>query len=100
MEIEAGKYYWTRDGRMVGPMVYNHSEWFDPWEDPILDDLWNDSGKSDSGHNDLIAEWTDETPHFTHMLAELQGLAERHGYTIDGVSTCNNTMCIDLTLTN
>lgn len=102
MQIEAGKYYRTRDGRKVGPMIYNPCGGFDPWEDSTQDDLWNDSGKSDSGENDLIEEWTDETetPHFTHMLAEMQGLAKRYGYTISEVSTNDGPLVVDLTLTS
>ena len=103
MQIEAGKYYRTRDGRKAGPMSYKPLEGFDPWEDEILGDLWSDSGKSDTVENDLIAEWTDEpheTPHFTNMLAEMQDLAENYGYTISAVSTNDGPLVVDFTLTN
>ena len=57
MEIEAGKYYLTRDGNKVGPMVAS----------PITDRtfhvlgkqmVWEKGGKSwISAHHDIISEW-------------------------------------------
>lgn len=61
MEIEAGKYYLTRDGNKVGPMVAS----------PITDRtfyvlgkqmVWEKGGKSSlSAHHDIISEWVDES---------------------------------------
>lgn len=52
MQIEAGKYYRTRDGRKVGPIR--------PWEGVLHEWAVGDGSNLegfDSG--DLIAEWTD-----------------------------------------
>jgi len=61
MQIEAGKYYRTRDGRKVGPMVLN-----DPNTLFCFDDGSNTGWKSDGGcgfsierDQDLIAEWSE-----------------------------------------
>ena len=61
MEIEAGKYYLTRDGNKFGPMVAS----------PITDRtfyvlgkqmVWEKGGKSwISAHHDIISEWADES---------------------------------------
>jgi hypothetical protein len=60
VQIEVGKYYRTRDGRMVGPMEWDtHEKW--PWDVNGTAQLWDNEGKCDEGSNfDLIAEWTDE----------------------------------------
>ena len=65
MKIEAGKYYRTRDGRKVGPIVkdcVDGEDWMVSREDGRL---WTNGGRSFSGNeeNDLIAEWTDEPTH-------------------------------------
>jgi len=75
MQLEVGKYYKTRGGRKVGPMVVeNVVEWFGKDSvDPhgLLDGLigiWTQSGRADfftreepkNRIYDLIAEWTDE----------------------------------------
>ena len=69
--IEEGKFYRTRDGRKVGPMlVWNwHSRW--PWSDDESDgtDIWDDYGCSGVPDTMIVAEWTDE--HETGTLAEL-----------------------------
>ena len=61
MQIEAGKYYRTRDGRKVGPMVAN----------PLIDYPFKDGSGfmsfttdghrfcADEHHTDIIAEWTE-----------------------------------------
>jgi len=61
MQIEAGKYYRTRDGRKVGPMVAS----------PLIDYPFKDGSGfmsfttdghrfcADEHHTDLIAEWTE-----------------------------------------
>ena len=106
MQIEAGKYYRTRDGRKAGPAVKRHDGEYGlsvPW--PEGDYFYSSDGKSCLGYrsDDLIAEWTDEpheTPHFTNMLAEMQDLAENYGYTISAVSTNDGPLVVDFTLTN
>lgn len=67
-KIEAGKYYRTRDGRKVGPIVVaqgNGKPW--PWKDATRPFYYRETGYSCPGaadlHNDaddLIAEWVDE----------------------------------------
>lgn len=58
LKIEAGKYYRTRDGRKVGPMRANLSEWSAPSERGAL---WHSDGRrftSDGTYpSDLVAEW-------------------------------------------
>jgi len=67
LQIVAGRYYKTRDGRKVGPMT----KWSDtehPWE-PVggckefneAGDLWRDDGTSDYSP-DIIAEWPADEP--------------------------------------
>ena len=70
LKIEAGKYYRTRDGRKVGPMVCRRdalSEDIGRWCVKLGDgECWSDSGKANSGY-DLIAEWRDQPAHIiTH----------------------------------
>lgn len=64
--LEAGKYYRTRDGRKVGPMV--NFGWKDgyPWSTySTKDTYYSDSGQAQgSGDvNNLVAEWSDEPKH-------------------------------------
>lgn len=70
LKIEAGKYYRTRDGRKVGPMVCgidkNATEY--PWTDKGENHRgrWSDFGEDGETYlmgptdGDIIAEWTDE----------------------------------------
>ncbi len=69
LKIEAGKYYKTRDGRKVGPMVKWRDTVDNPWEQKggscefdSDGDLWADDGTSKYNCPDLISEWQDETP--------------------------------------
>ena len=68
MKIESGKYYRTRDGRKIGPMVEEYPRWSNwPFEVrnedgdyPISICLWKDDGACDEGSRyDLVSEWTD-----------------------------------------
>ena len=71
MQIEAGKYYKTRDGRKVGPMVRDDDKYGEPfvWVAPD-DGSWSHDG--DDGNavgplgsraiGDIIAEWRDAEP--------------------------------------
>lgn len=66
MKIEAGKFYKTRDGRKVGPMV--NEGWIDgePWTAEDINRYYTDEGSRiiPTGEpDDLIAEWSDLTPH-------------------------------------
>jgi hypothetical protein len=64
--IEAGKFYRTRDGRKVGPVV--HEPWHDPqpWSaaDGNYNRFYNEDGNwfgDGTEHvNDLVAEWVEE----------------------------------------
>lgn len=64
LTIEAGKFYRTRDGRKVGPiLIYSSGEHFHVEDGTFLgDQLWNADGTvlSSNRANDLVAEWIDE----------------------------------------
>jgi hypothetical protein len=72
MKIEAGKYYRTRDGQKVGPMLENEGNSFWPWTDsPNTNDgkgnAWSVFGQGcyckpqavECADLDIIAEWTE-----------------------------------------
>lgn len=68
MKIESGKYYRTRDGRKVGPMI--NEGWSDgePWTADNSNRYYTDNGTRviDAGESDdIISEWPSETltPH-------------------------------------
>lgn len=68
MQIEAGKFYRTRDGRKVGPMRDNCNTVF-KWRSG--EQTWTDEGSFNHGweaNNDLIAEWTDEPDETTAAI--------------------------------
>ena len=89
--IEAGRFYRTRDGRKVGPMVRRtESQWGNPYTgDFIWTDLEPTCGRSDhtwqaDGHqfytgdtdcNDLVAEWVEPTPEPEVAVAEATATA-------------------------
>lgn len=63
MQLEVGKYYKTRDGRKVGPMMAWESG-NNAFDDGSLTG-WTERGtwlNSIQAENDLIAEWPSETP--------------------------------------
>lgn len=76
LKIEAGRYYKTRDGRKVGPMV--RDDWGDgqPWTDGerwyCEDGQWE---RSEINDNDLIVEWQETT----NVGAQVDTLAEEYG---------------------
>ena len=70
MQLEAGKYYKTRDGRKVGPMIDMDNGCSDPWKAYLPGEevaYWRDSGShwGDIRPSDLIAEWPSETAQTT-----------------------------------
>lgn len=77
LQLEAGKYYRTRDGRKVGPAtqrdgcaaMYLECRW-------VIDGvLYQDDGTfADGGYsaNDLIAEWVDEPKSTKEILDDLE----------------------------
>ena len=82
LQIEAGKYYRTRDGRKVGPMVFC-GEWEDefPWCPERLGGCYSDTGvRQNIFKPDLIAEWTDEPAQPAPL--DLAALAKQHGIRI------------------
>ena len=72
MQLEEGKYYKTRDGRKVGPMIDLDNGSSDPWKAYLPGEeitYWHDSGShwGDIRPSDLIAEWTDELTAIDHL---------------------------------
>ena len=65
MQIEAGKFYRTRDGRRVGPMGYYEDEFLQCEIDGLKRLFKISGGEHRYGMRDLdlIAEWVDELPH-------------------------------------
>jgi hypothetical protein len=62
MKIEAGKYYRTRDGRKVGPMVRTASKVKNRAWDDGSNVGWTEHGAEFNtmlSRNDIIAEWTE-----------------------------------------
>jgi hypothetical protein len=72
MNIEAEKYYLTRDGRKVGPMKYK-------WDDMIEyngEVWWRDDGsvnRTKKTPRDLVSEWIEDTPKWRDMSPEQKG---------------------------
>lgn len=67
LKIEAGRFYKTRDGRKVGPMVRWSYSVEHPWEQQGGSsvftkggDIWRDDGTSEYDVPPLVAEWIDE----------------------------------------
>ncbi|WP_157733211.1 hypothetical protein [Bosea sp. AS-1] len=79
LQIEAGKYYKTRDGRKVGPMEhwnFYNEQFFHAPSSELNGEYWQKNGVNSEPHIgqdrdlDLIAEWVDEPaittpPHVT-----------------------------------
>lgn len=89
MQLEVGKYYRTRDGRKVGPMLrYGRVvEGYVAFHTgPDSGALWRESdglsypeeNKSNDPDQDIIAEWTDEPPQPTQPTLS--------GHTIDHIA--------------
>jgi hypothetical protein len=84
--IEAGKYYRTRDGEVIGPMEFTGDPpGADRWRAGLHGDVsfWNDNGAhwADGVERgtDLVAEWH-PAPDVTKALAEaLDGMVVWHG---------------------
>ncbi len=83
IKIEAGKFYRTRDGRKVGPMVASNSRW--PFKTNGHNGAYyNADGSCPYFSNlDLIAEWIDEpitkTVAKPHVAAQVDAIAEEYG---------------------
>jgi hypothetical protein len=64
MKIEEGKFYRTRDGQKVGPMVFNRKKSLYPWMCQSSRHTFTDEGRFShmAGDSilDLVAEWTEE----------------------------------------
>ena len=91
MQIEQGKFYKTRDGRKVGPIVDSYNGF---WPFRLGEEIWyKDDGHSCRGSSDdirasddLIAEWTDEPTGTLQWLADNHGL--KAGDTVECVENC------------
>ena len=72
LQIEAGKYYRTRDGRKVGPMFVGRDGEYSgfPWTDRDSNEFgrWSQEGEDGETYmmgeadGDLIAEWQEDQP--------------------------------------
>jgi len=89
LQIEVGKYYRTRDGRKVGPMVGRDFKWVDG-QGGSTDPEWNRDGTHRSGFttyaDELIAEWTDPPKTWGEMTDAEKGallLAEFNGVPLE-----------------
>ena len=88
LQIEAGKYYLTRDGRKVGPMVGPDSDGLFNARDQIdgYIGMWRADGRNEffveykEPQYDLIAEWVDEPAQPAPL--DLAALAKQHGIRI------------------
>lgn len=64
LKIEAGSFYKTRDGRKVGPMLFEEFGDGEPWHTSDTFRWWSNDGTRRDGSNgesdDIIAEWIDE----------------------------------------
>lgn len=112
MQIEAGKYYKTRDGRKVGPMERNHGNWAKthPWTAEVCGAVRDDgtwaSERGDISDFDLIAEWTEPTEAPAAEPAAAPAVPDRAVplpaavtfYCNDGhnVDLCASDNCVDL----
>jgi hypothetical protein len=89
LNIEAGKFYRTRDGRKAGPAEARDPDDYDtyPWRVPVDDDdghyVYTDDGKYNvafgSTRHDLIAEWVDEPAAKATVGAQVDTIAEEYG---------------------
>lgn len=83
LKIEAGKYYKTRDGRKVGPIISDGMHWrvkdrIDP--DEVFD--WYENGKFSrirDSDNDIISEWQDETQSPIRTVTRREIVAGNYG---------------------
>lgn len=92
LQIEAGKYYRTRDGRKVGPMYERGGEWICDHQVDGYVPMWHlktgvanfttEGPESDDPQYDLIAEWTDDPAAREPELLDLAALAKMHGIRI------------------
>jgi len=94
MQIEAGKYYRTRDGQKVGPMMdCSHKDgfrWCTESLDPpyYSDDGCPQPGTASRGYTEepIVAEWTDEpagpvrTRTVTEIVSGVYGRIEVYAY--------------------
>lgn len=71
LTLEIGRYYRTRDGRKVGPLKPGEQHPIGPWLFKTTDPLsyyrangrsYPDGGENQNKPDDLIAEWTEDTP--------------------------------------
>ena len=82
LQIEAGKYYRTLDGRKVGPMVFYHEveDGFHWRPDDYCEWYSNTGVRQNPAKPDLIAEWVDEPAQPAPL--DIAALAAKHGIRI------------------
>lgn len=97
MKIEAGKYYKTRDGRKVGPMVRDQkTETPYVWDAGVTGLSFTKRGEvfeGVEGRGDLIAEWTDTPKLWRDMTPAEKGallLAHHEGKVIEYSYGCSD----------
>ena len=62
MKLQTGKYYRTKVGSKVGPMLYETGT----WHEPTTEQIWNSDGTvmledGDESHDYIVAEWGEPT---------------------------------------
>lgn len=108
LTIQAGRFYKTRDGRKVGPMVL--SEVVDcqsgkngekyTWSDIESGNTYTDVGRyawdtTREHENDLVAEWPDTT---TNVAATVDALDEEYGPGVAVADRDNDTVGLTVSL--
>lgn len=78
VKIKAGKYYRTREGEKVGPMIRHGSG----WTTPEHGNAWYQDGTqpldpNGSGPDAIISEWSDFDPNWPHGHVTRSGLKAR-----------------------
>jgi hypothetical protein len=87
MKLQTGKFYRTKAGRRVGPMLYES----DTWAEPTIEQVWHGDGTvmfedGDESHDYIVAEWEDTPKLWRDMTPEEKGallLAHHEGKVIE-----------------
>ncbi|MBC7149041.1 MAG: hypothetical protein H5U22_06645 [Rhizobium sp.] len=107
LTIQAGKFYKTRDGRKVGPMVKRYSTAFDTGEPLIAANVGGQAKlfRVDGGAHlfkeeglDLISEWPADTDATTNVAATVDALDEEYGPVVAVADRDNDTVGFTVSL--